>query len=64
MARIALFIYSLIGALNILSAVIEQPLLRTLTKPLLMPMLLLYVFSQSNIIHRFQAIRRCISNWA
>jgi hypothetical protein len=35
MARIALFIYSLIGALNILSAVIEQPMLRTVTKPLI-----------------------------
>jgi len=52
MARIALFIYSLIGALNILSAVIEHPLLRTLTKPLLMPMLLLYVFSQTHVLHR------------
>jgi uncharacterized membrane protein YhhN len=52
MARIALLIYSLIGALNVWSAVIEQPLLHTLTKPLLMPMLLLYVFSQTHIVIR------------
>lgn len=63
MARIALFIYSLIGALNILSAVIEQPLLRTLTKPLLMPMLLLFVFSQSHIIIRNKLIFILIFAW-
>lgn len=56
MARIALFIYSLIGALNILFAIIEQPLLRTLTKPLLMPMLILYVFSQTHILNRNKLI--------
>jgi uncharacterized membrane protein YhhN len=63
MARIALFIYSLIGALNILSAVIEQPLLRTLTKPLLMPMLLLYVFSQTHILIRNKLIFILIFAW-
>jgi len=63
MARIALFIYSLIGALNILSAVIEQPLLRTLTKPLLMPMLLLYVFTQTHILIRNKLIFILIFAW-
>ena len=63
MARIALFIYSLIGALNILSAVIEQPLLRTLTKPLLMPMLLLYVFSQTHILIRNKLIFILVFAW-
>jgi uncharacterized membrane protein YhhN len=63
MARIALFIYSLIGALNILSAVIEQPLLRTLTKPLLMPMLLQYVFSQTHILIRNKLIFILIFAW-
>ena len=63
MARIALFIYSLIGALNILSAVIEQPLLRTVTKPLLMPMLLLYVFSQTHILIRNKLIFILVFAW-
>ena len=63
MARIALFIYSLIGALNILSAVIEQPMLRTLTKPLLMPMLLLYVFSQTHILIRNKLIFILVFAW-
>ena len=63
MARIALFIYSLIGVLNILSTVIEQPLLRTLTKPLLMPMLLLYVFSQTHIIIRNKLIFILVFAW-
>ena len=63
MARIALFIYSLIGALNILSAVIEQPLLRTLTKPLLMPMLMLYVFSQTPILIRNKLIFILVFAW-
>jgi uncharacterized membrane protein YhhN len=63
MARIALFIYSLIGALNILSAVIEQPLLRTVTKPLLMPMLLLYVFLQTHILHRNKLIFILVFAW-
>jgi len=56
MARIALFVYSLIGVLNILSALIDQPLLRTLTKPLLMPMLMLYVISQPQIFNRNKLI--------
>jgi uncharacterized membrane protein YhhN len=63
MARIALLIYSLIGALNILSAVIEQPLLRTFTKPLLMPMLLLYVFSQTHIEIRNKLIFILVFAW-
>ena len=63
MARIALFIYSLIGALNILSAVIELPLLRTLTKPLLMPMLLLYVFTQTHILIRNKLIFILVFAW-
>jgi uncharacterized membrane protein YhhN len=63
MARIVLFIYSLIGALNILSAVIEQPLLRTVTKPLLMPMLLLYVFLQIHILHRNKLIFILVFAW-
>lgn len=63
MARIALFIYSLIGALNILSAVIEQPLLRTVTKPLLMPMLMLYVFSQTHILIRNKLIFILVFAW-
>lgn len=63
MARIALFIYSLIGALNLLSAIIDQPLLRTLTKPLLMPMLMLYVFSQSHILNRKKLIILLIFAW-
>jgi uncharacterized membrane protein YhhN len=63
MARIVLFIYSLIGALNILSAVIEQPLLRTVTKPLLMPMLLLYVFLQTHILHRNKLIFILVFAW-
>jgi uncharacterized membrane protein YhhN len=63
MARIALLIYSLIGALNVWSAVIEQPLLHTLTKPLLMPMLLLYVFSQTHIIIRNKLIFILVFAW-
>ncbi len=63
MARIALFIYSLIGVLNILSAVIEQPLLRTLTKPLLMPMLMLYVISQTHILIRNKLIFILVFAW-
>ena len=63
MARIALLIYSLIGALNILSAVMEQPLLRTFTKPLLMPMLLLYVFSQTHIEIRNKLIFILVFAW-
>ena len=63
MARIALFIYSLIGVLNILSTVIEQPLLRTLTKPLLMPMLMLYVFSQTHILIRNKLIFILVFAW-
>jgi uncharacterized membrane protein YhhN len=63
MARIALFIYSLIGALNLLSAIIEQPLLRTLTKPLLMPMLMLYVFAQTHILNRNKLIFILIFAW-
>jgi len=63
MARIALFIYSLIGALNILSAVIEQPLLRTLTKPLLMPMLMLYVISQTHILIRNKLLFILVFAW-
>lgn len=63
MARVALFIYSLIGALNILSATIEQPLLRTVTKPLLMPMLMLYVFSQTHILIRNKLIFILIFAW-
>lgn len=63
MARIALFIYSLIGALNILSAIIEQPMLRTVTKPLLMPMLMLYVFSQTHILIRNKLIFILIFAW-
>jgi len=63
MARIALFIYSLISALNLLSAVIEQPMLRTLTKPLLMPMLLLYVFLQTHILIRNKLIFILVFAW-
>jgi uncharacterized membrane protein YhhN len=63
MARIALFIYSLIGALNILSATIEQTMLRTVTKPLLMPMLMLYVFSQTHILIRNKLIFILIFAW-
>lgn len=63
MARIALFIYSLIGALNLLSAIIEQPLLRTLTKPLLMPMLMLYVISQTHITIRNKLIFILVFAW-
>jgi uncharacterized membrane protein YhhN len=63
MARIALLIYSLIGALNVWSAVIEQPLLHTLTKPLLMPMLLLYVFSQTHIVIRNKLIFILVFAW-
>lgn len=63
MARIALFIYSLIGVLNILSAIIEQPLLRTLTKPLLMPMLMLYVISQTHILIRNKLIFILVFAW-
>lgn len=63
MARIALFIYSLIGALNILSTIIEQPLLRTLTKPLLMPILMLYVFSQTHILIRNKLIFILVFAW-
>lgn len=63
MARIALFIYSLIGALNILSAVIELPMLRTVTKPLLMPMLMLYVISQTHIIIRNKLIFILVFAW-
>jgi uncharacterized membrane protein YhhN len=63
MARIALLIYSLIGALNILSAVIELPMLRTVTKPLLMPMLMLYVFSQSPILIRNKLIFILVFAW-
>jgi uncharacterized membrane protein YhhN len=63
MARIALFVYSLIGALNLLSAIIEQPLLRTLTKPLLMPMLMLYVFSQTHILNRNKLIFILVFAW-
>jgi len=63
MARIALFIYSLIGALNLLSAVLEQPLLRTITKPLLMPMLMLYVFSQTHILNRNKLIFILVFAW-
>jgi uncharacterized membrane protein YhhN len=63
MARIALLIYSLIGALNILSAVIELPMLRTVTKPLLMPMLMLYVISQTHIIIRNKLIFILVFAW-
>ena len=63
MARIALFIYTLIGTLNILSAVIEQPLLRTLTKPLLMPMLVVYVVSQTHILNRNKLIFILVFAW-
>ena len=63
MARIALLIYSLIGALNLLSVTIELPLLRTLTKPLLMPMLMLYVFSQTDILNRNKLIFILIFAW-
>jgi uncharacterized membrane protein YhhN len=63
MARIALFIYSLIGVLNILSAIIEQPLLRTITKPLLMPMLMLYVFSKTHILYRNKIVFILIFAW-
>jgi uncharacterized membrane protein YhhN len=63
MARIALLIYSLIGALNILSATIEQTMLRTVTKPLLMPMLMLYVFSQTHILIRNKLIFILIFAW-
>ena len=63
MARTALLIYSLIGALNVWSAVIEQPLLHTLTKPLLMPMLLLYVFSQTHIVIRNKLIFILVFAW-
>jgi uncharacterized membrane protein YhhN len=63
MAKIALLIYSLIGALNVWSAVIEQPLLHTLTKPLLMPMLLLYVFSQTHIVIRNKLIFILVFAW-
>ena len=63
MARKALLIYSLIGALNILSAVIELPMLRTVTKPLLMPMLMLYVFSQSPILIRNKLIFILVFAW-
>jgi len=63
MARIALLIYSLIGAVNLLSVVVEQPLLRTLTKPLLMPMLMLYVFSQTHMLNRNKLIFILIFAW-
>ncbi len=63
MARIALLIYSLIGALNILSAVIELPMLRTVTKSLLMPMLMLYVISQRHIIIRNKLIFILVFAW-
>lgn len=63
MARIALSIYSLIGALNILSAVIELPMLRTITKPLLMPMLMLYVILQTHIIIRNKLIFILVFAW-
>jgi len=63
MARIALLIYSLIGAVNLLSVTIELPLLRTLTTPLLMPMLMLYVFSQTHILNRNKLIFILIFAW-
>ena len=63
MARIALFIYSLIGVINIISAVIEQPQLRTLSKPFLMPMLMLYVFAQTHTLNRNKLIFILIFAW-
>lgn len=56
MSKIALFFYTLAGAANILSAIIDQHLLRALSKPLLMPALMLFVLSQKHVLHRNKLI--------